>query len=94
MELYKKHRPADFKDVVGNKTTCEVLSNLVSKQFPKAVLFSGPSGCGKTTLARIIKSKLNCSDFDYFEKNSADSRGIDDIREISRNAMVDRKSVV
>ena len=88
MELYKKHRPTDFKDVVGNKTTCEVLSNLVSKQFPKAVLFSGPSGCGKTTLARIIKSKLNCSDFDYFEKNSADSRGIDDIREISRNAMV------
>ena len=88
MELYKKHRPSDFSNIVGNKATCEALENLLAKNFPKAILFSGPSGCGKTTLARIIKEKLKCSDFDYFEKNSADTRGIDDIRDIARNSSI------
>jgi len=88
MELYKKYRPNKFSDLIGNKATCDALESLLTKGFPKAVLFSGPSGCGKTTVARIIKEKLKCSDFDYFEKNSADTRGIDDIREITRNSQL------
>lgn len=88
MELYKKHRPAEFSDLVGNKITCEALSKLIQSGFPKALLLSGPSGSGKTTLARIIKEKLGCSDFDYKEQNAADARGIDDIRSIDRDSRI------
>jgi len=88
MELYKKHRPSDFGDVVSNKTTCDVLTNLIKSGFPKAVLLSGPSGSGKTTIARILATKLGIHSFDYFEKNAADARGIDDVREVQRNASV------
>lgn len=88
MELYKKHRPSQFSDLIGNKTTCDALTNLIQTGFPKAVLLSGPSGSGKTTLARIIRDELKVSDFDYLEQNAADARGIDDIRTIDKLANI------
>jgi DNA polymerase-3 subunit gamma/tau len=51
-------------------------------EIPHCLLLSGPSGCGKTTIARILKAKLKCSDFDFAELNIADLRGIDMVRSI------------
>jgi DNA polymerase III subunit gamma/tau len=46
------------------------------------LLFTGPSGCGKTTFAYILREKLGCGEADFHEKDVADFRGIDLIREI------------
>lgn len=84
-ELYKKHRPSNFKEVVGQSNAVAQLSAFVKKgNIPHAMLFTGPSGCGKTTLARIMKEKLDCSDHDFCEQNSSDYRGIDSIREMRK----------
>lgn len=82
-ELYRRYRPQSFKDVVGQPDAVRVLTDLGRRGVvPHCLLFSGPSGCGKTTLARILKSKLKCSDADFREINCADFRGIDMVREI------------
>lgn len=84
-ELYKKHRPRNLNKVLGADSTTSALQNMLEKNtLPHTLLFHGPSGCGKTTLARILKTKLNCHDMDFKEMNCADFRGIDTIREISR----------
>lgn len=83
--LYQKYRPRKLKDVVGQDAAVKVLTGLFSgSTFPRALLFQGPSGCGKTTLARIVQKQLGCKDADFYERNCADFRGIDDVREIRR----------
>lgn len=82
-ELYKKYRPQNFGDVVGQKDVVNVLIEMgKAMKIPHFLLFVGPSGCGKTTIARILRKKLKCSDADFVEVNAAESRGIDTIREI------------
>jgi DNA polymerase-3 subunit gamma/tau len=82
-ELYRKYRPQRLKDMIGQPEAVSILSNYIKTgKIPHVILFSGKSGAGKTTLARILKSKLNCSDSDFIEKNCAEARGIDDIRSI------------
>lgn len=84
-ELYLKYRPKRFEDVIGQN---EAVDTLVRKQetntIPHAILFCGPYGTGKTTLARIVAKELNCNKHDFVEKNTADYRGIDDIRNIRK----------
>ena len=85
-ELYKKHRPATLKGVVGHESIIASIERMVEKKgVPHALLFSGPSGCGKTTLGRILKNLLECGDSDYFEVNAADEKGIDMIRNLRRH---------
>lgn len=85
MELYKKHRPTEWDDVVGNAVAVNSLRKMVEQEsLPQAVLLHGPSGCGKTTLARIIQTKLGCTGMDVLEMNSSSYRGIDTIRELNR----------
>jgi len=87
VELYRKHRPRRFKDVLGQP---EVVAQLIewfrSGKVPHVILLSGEAGTGKTTLARIIQRKLGCVGKDYQEINFADARGIDTAREVSRLA--------
>ena len=84
-ELYKKHRPRTLKAMIGTDSTATALENMLAQgTLPHTILFHGPSGCGKTTLARILKTRLECHDMDFKEMNCSDFRGIDTIREIAR----------
>ncbi len=82
-ELYRKHRPQTFAEVVGQQDAVSTLTDLGRrKAIPHCLLFTGPSGTGKTTIARILRTKMKCGDRDYQELNTADFRGIDMVREI------------
>lgn len=84
-ELYKKFRPKKLKSLIGQEAAIASLSKLVeAKKIPHAILLSGPSGSGKTTIARILKTELNCGDHDFQEMNCADFRGIEDVRDVRR----------
>jgi len=86
MALHIDSRPTNFRQVVGNEATVEALKKLIgSDKHPHVLLFSGPTGCGKTTLARIVASKLKCSDMDLQEINSSNNRGINTARDIIAN---------
>jgi DNA polymerase III subunit gamma/tau len=59
--LYRKYRPQDFDEVVGQEAIVRTLKNAISSgQVRQAYLFSGPRGTGKTSLARILAKGLNC----------------------------------
>jgi DNA polymerase-3 subunit gamma/tau len=59
--LYRKYRPQDFDDVVGQEAIVRTLKNAISSgQVRQAYLFAGPRGTGKTSLARILAKGLNC----------------------------------
>lgn len=76
MELYKKYRPSTFDEVLGNKSTVDLLRNMIKTEVKHTILFSGPSGCGKTTLARILADEMKS---EVIEMNLSDKtlRGIE-----------------
>jgi DNA polymerase III subunit gamma/tau len=60
--LYRKYRPQDFDEVVGQEAVVRTLRNAIAhEQVRQAYLFSGPRGTGKTSLARILAKALNCA---------------------------------
>jgi DNA polymerase-3 subunit gamma/tau len=59
--LYRKYRPLDFDEVVGQDAVVRTLRNAIARdQIRQAYLFAGPRGTGKTSLARILAKCLNC----------------------------------
>jgi DNA polymerase-3 subunit gamma/tau len=59
--LYRKYRPQDFDDVVGQEAVVRTLKNAIDLgQMRQAYLFAGPRGTGKTSMARILAKALNC----------------------------------
>src|SRR3989344_2710268 len=59
--IYRKYRPRDFSEIVGQESVVKVLSNSLKEgRLAHAYLFSGPHGVGKTTVARIIAKAANC----------------------------------
>ena len=86
MTLNVAYRPERVDEVVGNEASMMSLaSKLKSHDIPRSYFFTGPPGCGKTTLAYVIKGELGISDFDFYEFNTANTRGIDTIRDITSN---------
>jgi DNA polymerase III subunit gamma/tau len=60
--LYRKYRPQDFDEVVGQQAVVQTLRNAIETgQVRQAYLFAGPRGTGKTSLARILAKALNCA---------------------------------
>ncbi len=83
MELYRKTRPENWSEMVGNSGTVAALKNEFKKEAPAQVfLLHGPSGTGKTTAARIAVKELGVAGSEIEEVNSSDARGIDSAREI------------
>lgn len=82
-EFYKRFRPKDFPQVLGQPDAVRVLTKMLEGgKVAHALLFNGPSGCGKTTLARIMCRRMGAARNDVSEINAANARGIDDVREI------------
>ena len=81
--LYRKYRPANFKEVRNQEHIITVLEGAIEKKnIPHALLFTGSRGTGKTTVARIFATAIGATDVDVYEIDAASNRGIDDIREL------------
>lgn len=81
--LYRKYRPENFNDVIGQENAVSLVRSAVDSGKPAhAYLFTGGRGLGKTTVARIFAKELGTKPGDIYEIDAASRRGIDDIREL------------
>ncbi len=61
--LYRKYRPSNFEEVVGQNHIKITLENEIKAgKIAHAYLFCGPRAVGKTTMARIFAKAINCLD--------------------------------
>ena len=59
--LYRKYRPKNFDEVVGQNITMKILKNaIMNDHISHAYLFYGPRGTGKTTFSKIFARNINC----------------------------------
>ena len=59
--LYRKYRPTNFSEIVGQKTIVEALINSIkNNKLAHAYIFDGPRGTGKTSTAKIFAKVLTC----------------------------------
>jgi DNA polymerase-3 subunit gamma/tau len=74
--LYRKYRPKNFSEVIGQEQIVRILSNAIAhKRIGQAYLFTGPRGTGKTSIARIFAKTVNCASL-VSEKRTATKLGI------------------
>lgn len=59
--LYRKYRPQNFNEVVGqNHIKLTLEHEIASGKIAHAYLFCGPRAVGKTTMARVLAKAVNC----------------------------------
>jgi DNA polymerase-3 subunit gamma/tau len=88
MPLHIDYRPKTFHEMKGNIATIKSLTAIFEREsdWPHAILLQGPKGCGKTTIARILKTLMDCHAGDFVEINSSSDRGIATARKILEDA--------
>src|SRR3989344_3633136 len=83
MSLYRKYRPQNFADVIGQEKVVEVLEAIIkTDKIAHAYLFAGSRGTGKTSIARIFARAIGTAPSDLYEIDAASNRGIDEVREL------------
>jgi DNA polymerase-3 subunit gamma/tau len=81
--LYRKYRPALWKEVVGQPHITDVLKRSAEEgRIAHAYLFSGTRGTGKTTVARIFAEAIGSSVEDIYEIDAASHNSVEDIRDL------------
>ena len=84
--LYRKYRPKNFADVVGQDHVIKVLeAETKSGNISHAYLFSGTRGTGKTSVARIFAESIGTSQNDIYEIDAASNTSVDDIRALNES---------
>lgn len=59
--LYRKFRPKNFGEVVGQDHIIQTLKNQIkSRRIGHAYLLTGGRGTGKTSTAKIFARAINC----------------------------------
>jgi len=87
--LYRKYRPSNFHDVLGQDHIVSVLQKAIENKNPNhAYIFTGSRGIGKTSIARIFAKDLGVNEVDIYEMDSASYTGVDDIRVLIESATV------
>lgn len=72
--LYRKYRPKNFNEVIGQIHIVRTLSNAIRhNRIGHAYLFTGPRGTGKTSLARIFAKTINCEELTRKPENQKTS---------------------
>ena len=59
--LYRKYRPNNFENIVGQDYIIRTLKNsVINDNISHAYIFSGPRGTGKTSTAKVFSKAINC----------------------------------
>lgn len=84
VSLYRKYRPSNFSDVVGQEQVVSVLEQSIKQgKLAHAYLFCGSRGTGKTSIARIFARAIGTTANDLYEIDAASNTSVEDIRQLN-----------